>query len=273
MIDKFPFTGLAYVIFLAFCISSCNKDDQGIETTAPENCLNSSINVDTKVSADTVFVTADGGTAPYKFSVDGNYFSLLNTFNNLEVGTQKIFVQDANGCFGTGEALIEYKSTLYDGRNQRVYNVVKIGNQVWMAENLKYATTEDFICYNDTVENCLEYGALYTWKDAQEACPTGWRLPTSEEFNSLTDTLEVSSGSAYNGIIADEPYGFAAKFYGIKNPEFEGFNTQTAFWTSEFSASGQDSIYTGLEIISSGAYFINSTYTDSTALQVRCIRE
>lgn len=273
MIDKFPFTCLAYTLLLALFFTSCNKDDQGIETTAPENCLNSFINVQTKVSADTVVVSADGGTAPYKFSVDGNYFSLLNTFNNLNVGTQKIYVQDANGCFGTGEATIEYKSTLFDSRNQRVYDVIKIGNQVWMAENLKYATTEDYFCYNDTVENCLEYGALYTWKAAQAACPTGWRLPSSEEFNSLTDTLEVTSGSAYSGLTARYPNGFGTEFYGIKNPDYEGLNTQTAFWTSDFSVSGQDSIYTGLEVISSGAYFINSTYTDSTALQVRCIRE
>lgn len=273
MIHKFPFSGIFFSLLLAAFSLSCNKDDQGIKTQPTADCSNSVITVNTSVSADTVTITADGGNAPYKFSVDGNFFSLLNTFTNLEVGTQKIFVQDANGCFGTGDAFVEYKSTLYDSRNQRTYNVVKIGDQVWMAENIKYATTEEYFCYNDTVDNCLDFGALYTWKAAQDACPTGWRLPSANEFNTLTDTLETTSGSAFEGLITSEPFGFGTEFYGIKNPDFEGMDDQTAFWTSDFSVSGPDSLFTGFEIINSGGYFLNSTFSDSTALQVRCIRE
>jgi uncharacterized protein (TIGR02145 family) len=112
-----------------------------------------------------------------------------------------------------------------------VYPTVRIGNQVWMAENLKvtrYADgapielvknqdawdissgTKKIFCYynNDTV-NFNIYGALYNWYAAvngsagsssvpsgiRGACPAGWHIPGEEEWNVL-ETYLGSGGTA-----------------------------------------------------------------------------
>ena len=63
---------------------------------------------------------------------------------------------------------------------------VKIGNQIWMTENLNDAS-KGGKCYEDKPENCKKYGRLYTWKEATKACPKGWHLPSNEEWQTLVD--------------------------------------------------------------------------------------
>ncbi len=93
-----------------------------------------------------------------------------------------------------------------------IYNVVVIGTQIWMAENLKTihyndgtaiplitdvldwstATTPSYSWYNhdpSTFKNT--YGALYNWYviNSGKLCPSGWHVPTNTEWTSLSDYL------------------------------------------------------------------------------------
>jgi uncharacterized protein (TIGR02145 family) len=86
--------------------------------------------------------------------------------------------------------------TFIDARDGKIYKTVKIGNQTWMAENLKYATTSGSWCYtipydaNDGEKaNCAKYGRLYDWATAKSACPEGWHLPSKDEWQTLIDYL------------------------------------------------------------------------------------
>jgi len=96
-----------------------------------------------------------------------------------------------------------------DLRDGKLYNMVKIGTQCWMAENLNIGTRIDVslsqdptnptiekYCYDDSEANCDEYGGLYQWDEAmqnsttpgaQGICPVGWHLPTDAEWTVLTD--------------------------------------------------------------------------------------
>jgi len=102
----------------------------------------------------------------------------------------------------------------YDQNN---YPTVKIGNQIWMAENLKSEhyvngnTINNCHYYNDNISNKNIYGNLYTWDAAmngatgndnnpsgvQGVCPTGWHVPSDSEWTELRDQLggwEVING-------------------------------------------------------------------------------
>lgn len=78
--------------------------------------------------------------------------------------------------------------TMTDSRDGQTYRTVKIGEQVWMAENLNFKTDSSW-CYNDEESNCQKYGRLYSWNAARSACPVGWHLPSKKEFEILIDVV------------------------------------------------------------------------------------
>lgn len=71
-----------------------------------------------------------------------------------------------------------------DSRDSVKYKAVKIGDQWWMAENLKYKQGVA-ACYKNDSTICKEYGRLYSWDEAEEACPPGWHLPQVSEVETL----------------------------------------------------------------------------------------
>jgi uncharacterized protein (TIGR02145 family) len=73
-----------------------------------------------------------------------------------------------------------------DLRDGKIYKTVIIGTQTWLAENLAYETLTGSWAYNNDAVNMHEYGLLYDWPAAMNACPVGWHLPSDAEWTILT---------------------------------------------------------------------------------------
>ena len=173
----------------------------------------------------------------------------------------------------------EESGTFTDTRDGQIYKTVKLEEQVWMAENLNYET-ENSYCYNDSIENCEKYGRLYTWEAALNACPSGWHLPTKEEFKTLRfnvggsdvagKMLKSTTGWYDDGNGVDK-YGFNVlpagfrNFYGI----FFNAGKYANFWSATEN-DGDDAYYLSLDCSSEDAGLLN--YDKDYASSVRCLR-
>ncbi|MDR3001404.1 MAG: InlB B-repeat-containing protein [Fibromonadaceae bacterium] len=80
-----------------------------------------------------------------------------------------------------------------DPRDDQVYRTIRIGDQVWMAENLNY-NVNGAICYSNRIANCNIYGRLYNWNTARTICPSGWHLPSNAEWWTLVYFVGTESG-------------------------------------------------------------------------------
>ncbi len=73
------------------------------------------------------------------------------------------------------------KGSFVDNRDGTRYNWVKVGKQIWMAENLRYDLNgHSFV--NPNINEIQKNGRLYDYKGAIQACPTGWHLPNNPEW-------------------------------------------------------------------------------------------
>lgn len=157
-----------------------------------------------------------------------------------------------------------------DPRDGNVYKIVKIGNQVWMAENLRYLpsvvdpdqgsqTTPCYYVYDyygtsviaaKATSNYTTYGVLYNWSAACSSCPPGWHLPTYAEWEELikyvgevfyvggklkeTDTTHWQSPNEG----ATNEVGFTALPGGYRNNDgaFYHIREYGCWWTDTWSA-------------------------------------
>ena len=141
-----------------------------------------------------------------------------------------------------------------DPRDNQEYKTVTIGTQTWMAENLKYSFDDrgKNRCYDDSTELCTIYGQLYTWRAAQEACPTGWHLAKNMEWWELIDSVHhqinhlMSKDYWYEKgkTKGDDLYGFALLPAGmIMLGESYNRTIATYFWTTENRGNSDSRAY------------------------------
>jgi uncharacterized protein (TIGR02145 family) len=133
------------------------------------------------------------------------------------------------------------QSTMKDSRDGQTYKTVKIGKQVWMAENMNYDIKHSY-CYDNNPENCEKYGRLYTWAAANYVCPEGWHLPTKEEFETLM-SIETA-GKMLKSKQGWEPYEHEFEHAlqdgnGIDKYGFNALPAGSRYFTGDFYSAGE----------------------------------
>lgn len=108
---------------------------------------------------------------------------------------------------------------MWDQRDDQLYDLTKIAGKFWTS-NMNYHTNDGSSCYGDAEKNCTDYGRLYTYPAALEACPTGWRLPTSTEVRSAwQEGMTIPYGgrekSGVYGFLGDMGFMWTANPSGI----------------------------------------------------------
>jgi uncharacterized protein (TIGR02145 family) len=136
-----------------------------------------------------------------------------------------------------------------------IYNTIQIGNQIWMAENLRVTsykngtpitnTTDNtewsnlfqnetgaWCYYNNNATNNIPYGKLYNWYAVtnNNICPAGWHVPSDQEWYTLITLIDPASDGGINTNTA----GGSLK------------STATAFWQSPNTGANNSTGFSGL---------------------------
>lgn len=181
-------------------------------------------------------------------------------------------------CFECGELLID------DRLGGKTYKTVKIGEDCWMAENLKwlpevYPSTNmslnepRYYVYGHNSsssegalnsDNYNKYGVLYNFPAAIISCPDGWHLPSDNEWMILEG--EIDSKYGVGNPIWDR-FGWAGEDVGLKmmtNNEEHWYPPHVkATNNSGFSSMGSGYVWQrGFHGLMQNEYFYSSTISD-----------
>lgn len=164
----------------------------------------------------------DGGTSEPILYPIGNAESCSSSFD--KVGSSETMGQgkwsSSVGQDTTSEEFcVENECFVMDKRDGNVYRVIEIGEQLWMAENLKYEVA-DQQCFDESIDSCAKKDRLYSWSAAMDSagnfsvnglgcgdglicvpalpargiCPAGWHLPSNNEIETMIYIMLHNSG-------------------------------------------------------------------------------
>ncbi len=204
-----------------------------------------------------------------------------------------------------------------------IYNTAQIGDQCWMKENLKTTTyrngtaipnvtdanawsnlaTGAYVWYDNDISWKDSYGALYNWYttvDPNGLCPTGWHVPTHDEWTDLTDYIG-GTGSPHGNELkscrqVNSPLGGGCNtsehprwyehgtYYGTDDYDFSGLPGGFRYYYGSFDYFGYYGYWwSSTESSSSYAWYRSLTYSNGDVFvygyykqdgfSVRCLRD
>jgi len=202
----------------------------------------------------------------------------------------------------TTSATSEGTVTDVDGN---VYRTVTIGNQVWMAENLRATRYNDgrqipfvtdqaawsnlrgpgYTWYDNDPANRVTYGGLYNWYavNTGRLAPVGWHVPTHADWTALIGYLggeSVAGGRlkepgtmrwASPNAGATNESGFTALPAGVRSGEFMLLGSETYIWSATQDGGNTELAYQ-LHLRSNSAAASFYTMGKGDGFSVRCIR-
>lgn len=171
---------------------------------------------------------------------------------------------DGNPSFGGGGGSIK---------------TITAGGLTWTAENLNIDTGNSW-CYYGNTANCKKYGRLYDWETAMTVCPSGWRLPSMDDWNALITKAGGYSvagkklkakGGWYNSGNGTDSLGFSALPGGIRYADgIYVYGGSVGYWWSSTKTGNTYVHYVYMD------YGIDDVYRDyiekGYGFSVRCVK-
>ncbi|MEX0811856.1 MAG: FISUMP domain-containing protein [Chitinophagales bacterium] len=218
---------------------------------------------------------------------------------------------DVPGCIQRNEVIpyedesITCPSTITDADGNS-YPVVRIGNQCWIAENLRTTKYKDgspidhvsdslawistnsgaYAYYRNDISNQQTYGNLYNWfaiTHLKGICPDGWRVPVPDDWQTLKTHLqsidEPTGGPLKSRSLWDAPNdgatnstGFNAVPSGIREDDghFTGKGHANMFFTNFEESATEAKTY---NLWSNGDFLNSQTHNKKKGTSCRCIKE
>jgi len=217
-----------------------------------------------------------------------------NAARFIKPGFQKYILEVADEDGGTSTVVDSVfilqqnlnSDTLTDSRDGIRYRIVKIGENWWVADNLRFGNQIDFSVYpgnNDRIEYLYfnnskdfeDYGSLYTWMEAnmypspllfRDICPPGWRIPTATQWSDLIKKYAVPFDVLYYfGLSSIENLGVQMHgYYRYGNPDhpmngiYLGDQYAVRYWTSSFTGQDTTIQFTGMHFSRDSSYFVKT---------------
>jgi uncharacterized protein (TIGR02145 family) len=168
------------------------------------------------------------------------------------------------------------------------FATVVIGMQTWSASNVSIVPTENNTLGDDYWDDYSgsdgtaadEDGYYYTWDAAMNVCPSGWRLPSDNDWKVLERFLGMykshSNDLGARGNISlklrkNGSSGFNAKMAGINNASYRG--SFTIFWTSTSTTEGNGPFYRYLTTYDNLSVYRGNDQFKDWAMSVRCLMD
>lgn len=225
------------------------------------------------------------------------------------IGTNTIYYTytNADNCAATSQQTIQVAAsnvgipclgTFTDPRDNTAYEIVQIGGQCWMRENLRYGSVVPFSqvqrdnCIQEHAclqgdAGCLNFGGLYQWDElmqygtdyrAQGLCPPGWHIPGEAEWEVLYNFVATPGNSTAGSFLKDiyAAGSFLAIPGGVQYLNtIESFTTAgtrgTFFWTSTYNPASSQAIARGLNEKTPSVSRYESPRIN--AFPVRCLKD
>lgn len=222
--------------------------------------------------------------------------------NGMVINQQAIKSNDVDSAI-----FYAISGTFIDSRDSNTYKWIRIGNQIWMAENLRYLPNVVapkvgskklpyyYVYGNDSNSvtvakntiNYQTYGAMYNWRSAIMACPVGWHLPSYSEFMQLimsTGSLDSAGGNLKEtgtnywkspNTGATNKYGFTALPGGSREPvlssgAFYNIHLSSAWWSS---TNYDENIYYIIKMKNNESKIEMGYTTSDRANYCRCVKD
>jgi len=224
----------------------------------------------------TIVHETGGNTVTYQLSsLDSIVYDSLNVNMIIhETGGNTVTFQIANIDSVTYDTtVIATCGIITDSRDGAVYTTVQIGNQCWMAENLRYNTSGLWL---NSANPSTIYGRLYNWatvmngattsssnpSGVQGVCPSGWHLPSDAEWNEMEMALGMPAADTTIMGWRGTDHGTQMKSTSGWNSNGNGTNTSgfNVFPTGHYLSGSFEALGGGTAFWSTTEYSVNTAF-------------